>query len=362
MTSDKAPPDIAGPLLDYLRTTAGAQELAYADPPQQIVGGYDTRIFAFQLANAPDSFSGPLILRLFAEDDDPLRARWEGAVQTAVAGLGYPAPRVLAVNSGTDILGAAFLIMKRLPGRPMLQAATLAAMLPQAVRLFTAYPRVLAQYQVRLHALDPGPLLRAMETESLAEAGPIGAGISRRSATLDGQLEQLAHNIERLSLEPFRPALRWLLENRPADPARPVICHGDFHPINILMSEGVVTGVLDWSMTTAAEAACDVGNTRLLLAIAPMELPAVLDAILAPMRRVVARRYSQAYQSLRPVDADHVRYFEALRCLIELSWVAERRAIGAGMYRNPWGSTRSIGKLISHFQQVTGVAPSLDLS
>jgi aminoglycoside phosphotransferase (APT) family kinase protein len=359
MTSDKATPDIAASLLAYLRTTTGAQELAYADPPQQIVGGYDTRIFAFQLANAPASFSGPLILRLFAEDDDPLRARWEGAVQTAVAGLGYPAPRVLDANNGTDILGAAFLIMKRLPGRPMLQAATFAAMLPQAVRLLTAYPQVLAQYQARLHALDPCPLLRAIEAEELPAAGPIESGIGRRSATLDGQLEQLARHIERLSLDKFRPALSWLLDNRPSDPLRPVICHGDFHPINILMEDGVVTGVIDWSMTTAAEAAFDVGNTRLLLAIAPMELPAVVDSIVAPMRRVLVRRYSRAYQILRPVDAEHVRYFEALRCLMELSWVADRRATGAGMYRNPWGSTRSIGKLVSHFQKVTGVAPAL---
>jgi len=353
--------DIGGSLLDYLRTRTGAQELTYADPPQQIVGGYDTRIFAFQLANAPASFSGPLILRLFAEDDDPLRARWEGAVQTSVAGMGYPAPRMLAANSCTDPLGAAFLIMKRLPGRPMLQAATFAAMLPQAVRLLTVYPRVLAQYQAQLHALDPGPLLRAIEAEELPTAGPSEAGISRRSATLDGQLEQLAHRIERLSLEQFRPALQWLLDNRPSDPARPVICHGDFHPINILMAEGAVTGVIDWSMTTVADAAFDVGNTRVLLAIAPMELPAVLDSILAPLRRVLVRRYSQAYLRQRPVDVDNVRYFEALRCLIELSWVGERRAAGAGTYRNPWGSSRSTGKLISHFRQVTGVTPALAL-
>ena len=360
MTSDSATSDIAGSLLDYLRMTTGAQELTYADPPRQIVGGFDTRIFAFQLANAPASFSGPLILRLFAEDDDPSRARWEGAVQDAVAGMGYPAPRVLAVSSATDILGATFLIMKRLPGRPMLQAPTFAAMLAQAVRLLTAYPQVLAQYQVRLHALDPGPLLRAIEAEELPTAGPSEAGISRRSATLDGQLEQLTHRIERLSLEQFRPALQWLLDNRPSDPARPVICHGDFHPINILMADGVVTGVIDWSMTTVADAAFDVGNTRVLLAIAPMELPAVLDSILAPLRRIVVRRYGQAYLRERPVDAKKVRYFEALRCLIELSWVGERRAVGAGMYRNPWGSTRSIGKLMAHFQQITrGERPNL---
>ena len=70
---------VANALLAFLQGTTGVRELAYADRPKEIVGGADTRIFAFQLANAAAPLSGPLILRLFTEDDDPLRARWEAA-------------------------------------------------------------------------------------------------------------------------------------------------------------------------------------------------------------------------------------------------------------------------------------------
>ena len=120
-----------------------------------------------------------------------------------------------------------------------------------------------------------------------------------------------------------------------------------------------MTGVIDWAMTTVDDPAYDVASTRVLLAIAPIELPAAVDAVVGAIRRVVVRRYHRAYLARRAVDAGNVRYFEALRCLVELAWVGERRAAGTGMYRNPWGSDRSVRKLVSRFTQVTGTTPSL---
>ena len=41
--------------------------------------------------------------------------------------------------------------------------------------------------------------------------------------------------------------LRWLVAHRPAERARPVVCHGDLHPGNILVDDdGAVTAVLDY--------------------------------------------------------------------------------------------------------------------
>ncbi len=342
-----------------MRESWGDTGLEYASPPQRVVGGFDTRIFGFRLAGAAGVLARPLILRLFAEDDEPIRARWEAAVQTAVVAAGYPAPAVVTAHHDREPLGAPFIIMERIPGRPMLQAATLAAVLPEAYRLLMTYPSVLADYQARLHALDAEQFLDAVTKTGGSGANPGEAGISRRSATLDGQLDQLAERVDHLSGEGLRAALRWLLENRPSDPARPVICHGDYHPINIMVEDGVVTGVIDWAMTTVADAAFDVGNTRVLLGLAPLDLPGSVDAVVAQLRKLFVRRYTDAYLKLRPVELETVRYFEALRCLIELSWVGERRLAGAGTYRNPWGTPRSINKLSSHFREITGVEPTL---
>jgi hypothetical protein len=54
----------AGSLLDHLRTELHSPGLDYAEPLTPITGGYDTRIFAFRLTGASESFSIPLILRI----------------------------------------------------------------------------------------------------------------------------------------------------------------------------------------------------------------------------------------------------------------------------------------------------------
>jgi aminoglycoside phosphotransferase (APT) family kinase protein len=347
--------EVADRLLSLLQAATGAHTLAYAQPPQEILGGFDTRIFSFELTGADTSFRGPLILRLFDSADDPVRSRWEAAVQNAISGMGYPAAEVLLAGDAGNPLASPFLVMRRLAGRPMLQAPTLAKVLPEAVKLVTQYPAVLADCQARLHDLDSGRLLRELEAAGLSGGEPAEAGASRRGATVDSQLEQLEERIERGSLTGLRDGFGWLVAHRPAEPPQLVICHGDFHPVNVLVQDGAVTGVVDWANTTVADPAFDVANTRLLLGIAPVRLPLAVDAVIGPLRQLVVRRYTRAYAARRVVDASRVGYFEALRCLVELAWVGDRRNAGFLTYRNPWGSDRSVRKLSRRFLKATGV-------
>src|SRR5881628_1569912 len=86
-------------LVEHLRAELHEPGLGYAEPLTPITGGYDTRIFAFRLSGAPEPFSIPLILRVLGSQHAPARALSERATQNAVAGLGYPAPRVLLARS-----------------------------------------------------------------------------------------------------------------------------------------------------------------------------------------------------------------------------------------------------------------------
>src|SRR5262249_44542216 len=70
----------------------------------------------------------------------------------------------------------------------------------------------------------------------------------------------------------LEPAMTWLFDHRPTTEQRRVICHGDFHPQNILMAHGTVTGVIDWPIATVAEPAFDVASTRVILESVPLEL------------------------------------------------------------------------------------------
>jgi aminoglycoside phosphotransferase (APT) family kinase protein len=48
---------------------------------------------------------------------------------------------------------------------------------------------------------------------------------------------------------------------------RPVLCHRDFHPGNVLWHDGRVTGVVDWTSTCRGPVACDVAHCRNNLAL-----------------------------------------------------------------------------------------------
>src|SRR5216683_1035441 len=159
--------DLAADLLACLRARLDDRGLELQEPLTPITGGFDTRIFAFRLRGAAPAFAGPLILRLLGPQHDPARVLRERVTQNTLAGLGYPAPRVLLAVPDAAPLGGAFLIMERLPGAPLLQARRL------------NLSRVLVETQLRLHALDAEALLRAMNEEGRASRATGGPAISR---------------------------------------------------------------------------------------------------------------------------------------------------------------------------------------
>jgi aminoglycoside phosphotransferase (APT) family kinase protein len=214
--------EIASGLLAYLRAELRAPQLTFTDRPAAISGGYDTRIFAFRVGGAPPAWSGPLILRLLNPAHDPLRALKERATQNTLAALGYPVPRVLTACTDRGPLGGAFLVMARAPGRPLVDAQ----------RVGTS--RVLAQAQTRLHTLDADALLRALDEEGRAAGG----GFDHHAITYEGYLAALDRRIRRGPLEGLAQGMRWLFEHRPTSGGSHVICHGDFHPQNLLRMGG----------------------------------------------------------------------------------------------------------------------------
>ncbi len=361
MTDEPTGAEVASGLLAHLRGVLRQPSLAYAEPPTRVTGGFDTMIYGFRLTGAAEEWSNPLILRAFRQHDDPVRARWEGVVQTAVVQLGYPAPRVLLTSTDREAVGGPFIIMERLPGKMMLEdvfnPSRLLLLLPY---ILAEVPKILVETQMKLHALDPEPLLLALDAEGLSRGGVAPAGVSRRTATVDGQLEQIRRRIEDAPLHGLKPGLQWVSECRPPEPDQRVICHGDFHPLNVLMEGRTVSGVIDWAMVTVAAPEFDVGNTKLLLDLAPMDFPRVVEQIAKVARPLLARRYYDAYRRQRSLDPEAVRYYEALRCVVELTWVGEFQLADAGVLaprsgRSPWQARRPSNSLISLFRKITGI-------
>ena len=336
-----SPADLAQRLLHHLRGELGEPGLAYAAAPAPISGGHDTRIFGFTLAGAPGDWARPLILRLLGPQHDPARALRERAIQSAVSGLGYPAPRVFAASADLGVLGGAFLVMERLPGRPMIEE-----------RWFDL-ASVLVQAQLRLHALDAAPLLEAVDR--------VGG---RDAVTFDGLLAQLRDRVDRHALDGLRGAMDWLLARRPAAPERPVICHGDFHPQNILMSGGAVTGVVDWPNAVVADAAYDVASTRVIVGLVPVGLstmPAALRGVIRLARPLLLARHLRGYRRGRPLDPRALRYYEAAAGMRQLVRVAERRLSAAARAAplDPLDASSFGERVAARFAGLAGVTPRL---
>ena len=337
MTAEPATHSLPRRLLEHLRTELREPGLTYADEPQAISGGYDTQIFSFQLKAGDPGWRAPLILRLLGSGGDPRRAAREALIQNTVAALGYPAPRVLLTSADPGPLGGAFLIMERLAGRPMLEERRL------------GMASTLAAMQARLHALDADRLLDALDT--------IGA---RDTVTFDGFLAQFDDRIARHSLQGLRPAMAWVRAHRPTAPERASICHGDFHPQNVLMAGGTVTGVLDWPNVVVADAAYDVGATRAILRLAPVELTAgspIRRGMLGLIRPLAVMRYLATYRRSRPVGLEQLDYYEAVASLRQLVRIAEAR-VGVrtltALDTSPFGE-----RVARHFAALTAVTPRL---
>jgi aminoglycoside phosphotransferase (APT) family kinase protein len=330
---------IARGLLDSLRAEFGRPSIEFAEGPTEIGGGFDTRIFGFRLSNVPAPLAGPLILRLLAAHHPPGRALRERAIQNEVAAQGYPAPRVFLTSTETASLGGAWLVMERAAGRPLLGAQ------------FLNLSGAIADAQRRLHMLDAEGLRRAIEAE----------GQSARALTLDGLLARFDARVAAGPLDGLRPAMAWLAGRRPPE-RRPVICHGDFHPQNILTAGGTITAVLDWPNCVIADAEYDVAATRVILSFAPVgltSLAAPARALVRLLRPVLARRYLSCYRRARPLDDDALAYYEALACMRALLRAAESRLRIAAGPPNPLDASTFADELAAHFARITGVVAAL---
>ncbi|HYM31478.1 MAG TPA: phosphotransferase [Candidatus Cybelea sp.] len=345
--------EIAERLLAHLRQTLAAPDLAYVESPASIQGGFETRIFGLRLRGGPDNLSGPLILRLLPPFVRPQRVHFEAAVHEALAKSQYPVPKVFLAVSDHTALGGPFLIMERLAGRPLAHdveailrragAAKLAGLFLDAPRLLRRIVETWADMQARLHDVLVEHLERALQSR----------GIDAASLHFDARLLALRDEISRLRLDGLLPALAWAERNRPA-PSQSVICHRDFHPLNILADDERVTGVIDWGNAIIAPPEMDLGSTLATVSCMPLGLHGAADMAARIPFRVALRGYLSAYGRRRPYDAAMVRYFDVYHCLSQIVGVAYVVASGVGQ-PGAFGSDDGIARLLTRIAKRSGV-------
>jgi aminoglycoside phosphotransferase (APT) family kinase protein len=213
--------------------------------------------------------------------------------------------------------------------------------------------RALGTLHARLHDLD------VAQFENLMASGNAGDWVQDWSLS-----DWMDEHVAAASLHGLAPGLRWMKEHQPPALPERAVCHGDFHPINILMSGREVTGVIDWSMARVSDAAWDVGATAALMSQGPVDLPPFLFGLIGRVRGWLVGRYLKAYAATRSLDIERVRYYEAVRCLGFLIEAGEYIQAAAGVIApinkaTAFADAHVQKSIVRRFRQLTGIALTL---
>lgn len=328
--------ELQSKLLERLRAELGDPDLTYAVPPARLGGGAFSSMFTFELATPPSGWSGRLALRLV--DSSPMQVRTEAGLQEGARAAGLPAPRVLLVEPTADVLGATFMVMEMLPGRAFLRGVEPMRFARDFPKLVRSWPGEFAAVLEMLGRVDGTSVLGVMQRYGVPER------FARSTRHLDWAEVVLTEE------RAFDAAIGWLRASEPSPPERSVLVHGDLWPGNVLMRDGTVSGLVDWTMGAVGDPALDVGFARVGFLLMPEPFPPP-----PPLRQLVHAAGVRIAESIGARctagvgGEERVRYYEALRCVVQIAAVvAERRA------DTKPGWAHGVPALVGHLEAISG--------
>jgi aminoglycoside phosphotransferase (APT) family kinase protein len=284
--------------------------VSLAEEPSAVGDGFDNWIHRVRYAGAPlpESLRAPLIARVHPTADRLELAQREAQIHDWCADRKYPAPRVLAIIPPDENDGMLVQLIERFPGDTMF-----AALVGAPWKAFALLDR-LAELQAQLHALptDGWP-------------APSGSLAERRLALVREVADEL-HDDDLLRALSQTDRLLPRLETAPA-----VACHGDFHPLNVLV-DGDRAAVIDWTDAGLGDRHGDVARTALLFHVAAIAASKPSErAALRAAGPVLSRRYLRAYAKRAPLERERLWLWEPVQLLHGWSQVA---GVQAGIWDN----------------------------
>jgi len=209
------------------------------------------------------------ILRLLREGREGAGLESEVAAMRAAAEAGVPVPQVYEL---VEVNGRAGVVMERIDGGDLL---TMIARRPWTV---FASGRITGELHARLNQIEapPGlPLLRERLRRHLGEV--MAGGLPARYGEHAMRLLEALHDGDR-------------------------ICHGDFHPGNIIGEQH--PSIIDWPNVTRGDPDADHARSVLLLRLGepPPGSPAMLRLAAKVARGLLLSSYRRAYARVRRPD------------------------------------------------------------
>lgn len=256
---------------------------------ETMTGGNEAYLYRFRITGIED-YDGRLVLRLFPSYTHEETANWQAMIHNLLREEGLPVPKVYLTTSDTSILGGSFLVMDYVEGEAIDPGVD------PSVLVLTATTQA---------------MLHLKEGKKISEK-IIAQGHSAGSHNYDGRINWLVNHAE--GYPEIGAAVKWLIENRPVEPETPSLIHGDFHPMNLLIKDGEVNAILDWSGFMVGDPMYGLGWTKaLFIATGKSELP-------EDVFNQLVQSYIDAYESIHPIDYEKMDYyvvFRLVRALLE---------------------------------------------
>jgi aminoglycoside phosphotransferase (APT) family kinase protein len=209
------------------------------------------------------------VLKLFREWCHPNWVDDEARITRAVHATGVRAP---AVGEIVELDGRRGIIFERVYGPSMMQQ------LATKPWTFVQAAPLLAELHVAMHAcLAPElPSLRRRLADKIRAATPLSPGLK----------EAALNALDRL-------------------PDDNVLCHGDFHPDNVLMSPQEPV-IIDWPDATRGHPLADVARSRLLMQVGGLPPGTARQWLIQSLRALFRALYLRRYFELRPASQEQL--------------------------------------------------------
>jgi aminoglycoside phosphotransferase (APT) family kinase protein len=218
---------------------------------ERVKGGWETTIWRF---GTPDGRSHSL--RVYPLPDHGPAVRNDTIALRHCEAVGLPAPRLEAEGRVQELPA---LVLSWCPGKPLL------SVFEQKPWRVHGLSHMFGRAQARLHAKPPPPGMTAGAPENWARMVP-------------PEMQHLADGV--LALGPSTTAF----------------IHMDYHPGNLIVDGGQVTGIVDWAGAAAGDPRADLARTAVTLETAPMP-KGPMKAVYQSMRSIMLAGWKAGYRA-----------------------------------------------------------------
>lgn len=263
------------------------------EPPASSGDGFDSVVHLVHVAGdtLPEEWRGPLVLRVKADVERVSDADREAAIHSWLVERGYPAPRMVHVFRPGELFDLPAQVLERAPGVLMIDRVRAR---PWRARQTV---RQLGSLQVRLHLLATD-------------------GFPGDDDLLDRRLRLTRHVVETDGNGALRSGLAHVEELADELRAAPAFaCHGDFHPLNVLVSDDGAS-VIDWTDAALGDRHGDVARTLVLFETAAIAATSAAERrALGAIGPRLGRGYRRAYERELPLDGHRLKLWRPVHLL-----------------------------------------------